>query len=263
MSTGRQGSKSRRSSCISKGSAVALSAAALTPAQKRSSRRAQLGVERGRLALGDAADAERAHQPVDRQPLGPRPSRRPGRRPRGGRSPSARAGPGRGRSPGRTRGRRARRPRRGARPSGRAAPAPGRPARRARSSRFCFGSGRRASQCQAAAVAAVAIPVPATPASEPDPCRSTLPSSLKTGRHGQMVLSVGQADQEAGPRPRAFRGGPPSPSPPSAAARSGCRPRPRRAGRRGSARPAPGRRAGAARASRGARRIRRAWRPGR
>ena len=125
MSTGRQGSHSSRSSCISKGSALALAAAALTPSQKRSSRARSSRVERRRLALGDAADAERPHQPVDRQPLRARPSRRPGPRRRGGRSPSARAGPGRGRSPGRSRGRRRRRPRRGARPSGRAAPAPG------------------------------------------------------------------------------------------------------------------------------------------
>ncbi len=43
MSTGRQGFQASRSSCISKGSALASAAAALTPSQKRLSRASSSG----------------------------------------------------------------------------------------------------------------------------------------------------------------------------------------------------------------------------
>ena len=77
MSTGRQGSKSSRSSCISKGSAVRVGGGGVDARAEALQQVAQLGVERGRLALGDAADAEGAHQPVDRQPLRPGDLRHP------------------------------------------------------------------------------------------------------------------------------------------------------------------------------------------
>ena len=79
MSTGRQGSNSRRSSCISNGGAVALAGGGVDAGAEALEQRPQLGVELRLLALGDAADAQRPHQPVDRQPLAPRRSRRPGR----------------------------------------------------------------------------------------------------------------------------------------------------------------------------------------
>ena len=80
MSTGRQGSQLEPQQLHLEAAAPgAAAAAALTPAQKRSSRARSSRVERLRLALGDAADAERAHQPVDRQPLRPGHLARPGR----------------------------------------------------------------------------------------------------------------------------------------------------------------------------------------
>ena len=69
MSTGRQGSKSRRSSCSSNRSARA-QAAALTPAQKASSASRSAGAQGVCLLLRHASQAERAHQTVRGQPLG-------------------------------------------------------------------------------------------------------------------------------------------------------------------------------------------------
>ena len=281
MSTGRQGSNSQPQQLHLEGQRRGARGGGVDAGAEALEQGAQLGVERRRLALGDAADAERAHQPVDRQPLLPGHLGDPALDRRGGRSPSARAGPGRGRSPGRSRGRARRRPRRGARPSGRGAPAPGPPAPRARS---CPRSSAAAAAPASARPprsprrrarsppARQGQPAPRHPGSTPhSDCLSSMPAgpaspSLSGYPDSQVRHAIAQArpgPPAAAPRPRAFRGGPPSPSPPSAAARPGCRPRPRRAGRRGSARRARGRRAGGARASRGARRTRRASRRGR
>ena len=132
---------------------------------------AQLGVERRRLALGGAADAQRPHQPVDRQALRAGDLGEPAgddaavevhlpepvlavaealREPEVGGCA---------------------RPRCGERPSGRGAPAP-RPSSPSSSIvPSCLGSGRRASQCQAAAAVGgrQAGPGGARPAGRPAP----------------------------------------------------------------------------------------------
>ena len=154
---------------------MASAAAALTPGAEGLEQRAQLAgrarpprARRRGGCPGSASGGRSAAPPA-------RPSRRPGRGPRGGRSRSARAGPGRGRSPGRSRGRRrssasmwgtpqrSRRTRtRPSSPSSSIVPR-------------CFGSGRRASQCQAAAVAAVGEPGPRHPGEETRLCRNCPP----------------------------------------------------------------------------------------
>ena len=203
MSTGRHGSTSSRSSCISNGSALALAAAALTPAQKRSSRARSSGssAAASRSARGGSpasASGGRSAAPP------PRPSRRPGRRRRGGRSRAARAGPGRGRSPRRTRGRRRCRPRCAARPSGRGGSAPRPRARRARSCPSACGSGRRASQCQAAAVAAAASPVPASPGRQ----SRTHRLASACANSSQLCITFGQLARKFSGRDRYFRRAP-------------------------------------------------------
>ena len=173
MSTGRQGSNSRRSSCISNGQRRRRrAAAALTPGAEASSRARSSGSSAASSRSAARRMPERAHQAVDRQPLRARHLREPALRPPGGRSPSARAGPGRGTKPWReaevVRGRR---PRRGARPSGRARtshPALAAPRSSIVALAAC-GSGRRQASCQPAAPAAAARSE--RPRQEPIPCR--------------------------------------------------------------------------------------------
>ena len=99
MSTGRQGSNSSAQQLHLEGQRPGARGGGVDALAEALEQGAQLGVERRRLALGGAADAERPHQPVDRQPLLAGHLGDPAARRRGGRSPSARAGPGRGRSP--------------------------------------------------------------------------------------------------------------------------------------------------------------------
>ena len=75
------------------GSARAESIAALMPATYAVARAATPGRQLARLALGDAAHAERAHQPVGGQGVRARRTRTAARRWRGGRTRAARAGP--------------------------------------------------------------------------------------------------------------------------------------------------------------------------
>ncbi len=279
MSTGRQGFHSRRSSCISKGSALALAAAALTPSQKRSSRARSSGSS---VAASRSAVRRMPSVSISRsigRPSGPAISET---RPRDDAAVEVHLP-----EPvlavaealGEPEVARRCRPRCAARPSGRGATRTGPSSPSSAIVPFCFGSGRRASQCQAAAVAAAASPVPAKPTVNPariaPPARSSsqaywLPSQAEPpfrcalcglwphkahrkldvggeAAFGLELVEVGLHHHRRG----------------VGAARPGRRPRPRRAGRRGSARRARGRRAGGARASRGARRTRPASPPGR
>ena len=256
MSTGRQGSNSQPQQLHLERQRPGGRGGGVDPVAEALEQGEQIGVELAHLALGRAPDA-RASASADRpEPLRPGESPRPARRRRGGRSPSARAGPGRGRSPARTRGRarlpastwgtpqRSRRTRTGpSSPSSSILP-------------LVFGSGRRASRCQSAAVAA------ATERGAQRPGENARPSRLPCWRSSpQSIQSTGQLARELVPPPASF-----------------CRwasitiaaagtqlgrdvvPDLGEQGRRGSARRDRARRAGGARASRGARRTRRAWR---
>ncbi len=268
MSTGRQGSNSRRSSCISKGGARRVAGGGVDARAEALELRAQLGrpappprARRSRR-IPSVRISRSTGSPSVAGDLGD-----PAARPRGGRSPSARAGPGRGRSPGRSRGRRAGRPRRGERPSGRAAPAPCRSARRARSSPSPSAAAAAPAGARGRPRRPRASPAPAAPARTPACAARFIGARVLAAQPACCMPDIGHGDGSCGssgppaavPRPRAFRGGPPSPSPPSAAAPSGRRPRPWRAGRRGSARPLEGGEQAALAHLAGARRIRRAW----
>ena len=263
MSAGRQGSKSSRRSCISKGGAGAARGGGVDAGAEALEAGAQLRVELGLLALGRAADAQRAHQPVDRQPRRPAISEtRPGddaavevhlpepvlpvAEALGEPEVVERAGA-----------------RCGARPSGRGATSTGpRQPRHARSSPSCCGSGRRKSASQSPAAGRrgerAARPAPRAPSRSADRLRVRSPSGYwMAGRQlarsarqralGLELLEVG-LHRHRGRRAQRARG---------------RRPRPRRAAPRASARRARARRADAARGPRGARRTRRPWRPGR
>ena len=235
MSTGRQGSKLRRPQQphLEGQRPGARGAAALTPAQKRSSERPQ---PRRRAPPPRARRARRIPRVSIRRSTGSVPRAGDlGERGRGrpaGRSPSARGGPGRGQKP-------------WAKQMSRRAPASmwGTPQRSRRTrtgasqpvaARSCpavCGSGRRANRCQAAAGPAAASPVPAAPARSPALAARPLliaASCLSAGRAGQVrPWPYRRRGRPAGaPRPRAFAGGPPSPSPPPGAARGGRRTRP-------------------------------------
>ena len=69
MSAGRQGSNSRRSSWNSAGGAEAIARRLVEPGAIGVEQRAEIGVELRLLAERHPAQAERAHQPVDRQPV--------------------------------------------------------------------------------------------------------------------------------------------------------------------------------------------------
>ncbi len=259
MSTGRQGFEASRSSCISKGIALALGRSRVDPLAEAVEQGAQLGVERRLLALGGATDAERPHQPVDRQPLLPghlgdatgddtavevdlpepvlAVAEALGEPEVGG----------------------AARPRRAEPPSGRAAPAPAPRGRQAQSS-------PSASAVAAAPASARRSPrlrrqgrcprsQPSTLLARDSSCKPTGWPARPRAASGapfavyNHIKRTGTAGlRREGAFEPAFglellRGGPPSPSPRRGGPRAGRRPRPRRAGPRGSARRAPGRRA--------------------
>ena len=79
MSTGRQGSQLEPQQLHLEGHRPGARGGGVDAVAEALEQGAQLGVERRRLALGGAADAERQHQPIDRQPLGARPSPRAAR----------------------------------------------------------------------------------------------------------------------------------------------------------------------------------------
>ena len=69
MSAGRQGSKLEPQQLHLEGQRPGARRRRVDALAEALEQGAQLGVERRRLALGGAADAQRPHQPVDRQPL--------------------------------------------------------------------------------------------------------------------------------------------------------------------------------------------------
>ena len=124
MSTGRHGSKRQPQQLHLERQRPGARGRGVDPGAEGSIRARSSPSSAADLALGGAPEPQGPHQPVDRQPLLAGELARPARRRPGGRSPSARAGPGRGRSPARTRGPPGFRPRRGERPSGRGGPGP-------------------------------------------------------------------------------------------------------------------------------------------
>ena len=79
MSTGRQGFEVEPQQLHLEGQRLGVGGGGVDALAEALEQGAQLRVERRRLALGGAADAERPHQAVDRQALRRRPSRRRGR----------------------------------------------------------------------------------------------------------------------------------------------------------------------------------------